>query len=175
MFKTIGIVIGVLIAAVLIYAAMQPDTFRIQRTASIKARPERVFAVLNDFQQSPSWSPYEKKDPAMKRAFSGAPVGKGSVYEFDGNKEVGTGRIEIIESLPPKKVTLQLDMIKPFKASNIVEYTLEPKGEATEVTWAMHGSAPFLSKLICPFMDMDKMVGTDFEVGLANLKAVTEG
>jgi uncharacterized protein YndB with AHSA1/START domain len=174
MLKKIGIAAAVLIAGVLIYAAMQPDTFRIQRTASIQAPPERIFAVLNDFQQSQSWSPYEKKDPAMKRAFSGAPVGKGSVYEFDGNKDVGSGRIEIIESLPPKKVTLQLDMIEPFKASNLVEYTLEPKGEATEVTWAMSGHAPFLSKLICLFIDMDTMVGTDFEVGLANLKAVTE-
>jgi carbon monoxide dehydrogenase subunit G len=175
MFKKIAIAIVVLIAAVLGYAAMQPDTFRIQRSARIQAPPERIFAVLNDFQQSPSWSPYEKKDPSMKRAFSGAPVGKGSVYEFDGNKDVGAGRIEIVESLPRKKVTLQLDMIKPFKARNIVEYTLEPRGDATEVTWAMHGNAPFLSKLICLFMDMDKMVGTDFEVGLANLKAVTEG
>jgi uncharacterized protein YndB with AHSA1/START domain len=175
MFKIIGIAIVVLVAAVLISAAMQPDTFRIQRSASIQAPPERIFAVLNDFQQSPSWSPYEKKDPAMRRAFSGAPVGKGSVYEFDGNKDVGAGRIEIIESLPPTKVTLQLDMLKPFKARNVVEYTLEPRGDATEVTWAMHGPAPFLSKVMCLFVDMDKMVGTDFEVGLANLKAVTEG
>jgi len=167
MVKIIGIAIGVLIAAVLIYAAMQPDTFLIQRSASIQAPPEWIFAVLNDFQQSTSWSPYEKKDPAMKRAFSGAPVCKGSVYEFDGNKDV-------IEPLPPKKVTLQLDMVKPFKASNVVEYTLEPRGDATEVTWAMHGPAPFISKVMCLFVDMDKMVGTDFEVGLASLKAVTE-
>jgi hypothetical protein len=110
----------------------------------------------------------------MKRAFSGAAVGKGSVYEFDGNKDVGAGRIEIIESVPPTKVTLQLDFVKPFKASNIVEYTLEPRGDATEVTWAMHGPAPFISKVMCLFVDMDKMVGKDFEVGLANLKAVTE-
>jgi uncharacterized protein YndB with AHSA1/START domain len=175
MLKTIGIAIAVLVAAILVYAAMQPDTFRIQRTGSIQAPPERIFAVLNDFHHSPSWSPYEKKDPAMKRTFSGAAVGKGSVYEFDGNKDVGAGRIEIVESVPPTKVTLQLDMLKPFKGSNVVEYTLEPKGDATEVTWAMHGPMPFLSKVICVFMDMDKMVGTDFEVGLANLKAVTEG
>jgi uncharacterized protein YndB with AHSA1/START domain len=174
MFTKIAIAVVVLIAAVLGYAAMQPDTFRIQRTASIQAPPERIFAVLNDFQQSQSWSPYEKKDPAMKRAFSGAAVGKGSVYEFDGNKDVGAGRIEIIESVPPTKVTLQLDFVKPFKASNIVEYTLEPRGDATEVTWAMHGPAPFISKVMCLFVDMDKMVGKDFEVGLANLKAVTE-
>ena len=174
MLKIIGIAIVVLVAAVLGYAAMQPDTFRIQRSASIQAPPERIFAVLNDFQQSPSWSPYEKKDPAMKRAFSGATVGKGSVYEFDGNKEVGAGRIEIVESVPPQKVTLQLDFVRPFKASNTVEYTLEPRGDATEVTWAMHGPSPFISKVMCLFIDMDKMVGTDFEVGLANLKAITE-
>jgi carbon monoxide dehydrogenase subunit G len=174
MFKKIAIAVVVLLAAIFIYAAMQPDTFRVQRATTIKAPPEKIFAILNDFQKSVAWSPYEKKDPAMKRTFSGAPSGKGSVYAFEGNNEVGTGRLEIVESLPPKKVALQLDMVKPFMGSNIIEYTLEPKGEATEVTWAIHGPVPFISKLMCIFVNMDKMVGKDFETGLANLKTIAE-
>lgn len=174
MIRTIVIIIVVLIAAVLLFAATKPDSFRIQRAASIKAPPEKIFNILNDFRKSPEWSPYEKNDPAMKRTFSGAPAGKGSIYEFDGNKDVGAGRIEIIESLPPKKVVLQLNMLRPFKGSNIVEYTLKPKGDSTEVVWAMNGPMSFFSKLICIFINIDRIVGTDFEVGLANLKAITE-
>src|SRR5688572_4213340 len=122
MVKKILIVIAVLIAGVLVYAAMQPNTFHFERSAEIKAPPEKIFAVLNDFQQSPNWSPYEKKDPAMKRSFSGAATGKGSVYAFEGNGEIGTGRIEIVESVPSQKITLRLDMIKPFAGSNTIEY-----------------------------------------------------
>jgi uncharacterized protein YndB with AHSA1/START domain len=174
MWKGVAVVIVVAIAALLLYAATQPDTFRIQRSTKIKAPPEKIFTYLNDFQKAAAWSPYEKKDPAMKRTFSGAASGKGSVYAFEGNKEVGAGRIEIVESLPSRKVSLQLDMREPFQARNTVEYTLEPRGEATEVTWAMYGAAPYLSKVICLFLDMDKMVGRDFEAGLADLKAITE-
>lgn len=174
MFKIIGIVVVVLIAGVLIVAAMQPDTFRVERTTAIKAPPEKIFPYLNDFEKAMAWSPYEKKDPAMKRKFSGATGGKGAVYEFEGNKEVGAGRIEIIESVPSEKVVLRLDMLKPMKGSNTVEYLLNSKGDVTDVTWAMHGHAPFISKLVCLFFNMDKMVGGDFESGLAALKAVVE-
>lgn len=174
MLKIIGIVVVVLVVGVLVIAAMQPDTFRIQRTTSIKASPEQIFPFLNDFEKAMAWSPYEKKDPAMKRRLSGATGGKGAVYEFEGNNEVGAGRIEIIDSQPLEKVTLRLDMVKPMKGSNIVEYILEPQGDTTEVTWAMHGSAPFISKVICLFLNMDKMVGGDFEKGLASLKSLVE-
>lgn len=175
MFKKIAIAVAVLIAGVLAYAAIaQPDTFHIQRTASIKAPPEKIYAVLNDFQKSMAWSPFEKKDPAMTRKFSGPVNGKGSVYEFKGNKEIGAGRLEIIESLPAKKVALTLDMYQPFEAKNIVEYTLEPKAGATDVTWAIHGPMTFVSKVMCLFLDMDKMVGKDFEQGLTDLKALVE-
>jgi hypothetical protein len=173
MFKTILITVIVAIAAVLVYAAMQPDTFEIRRTIGIKAPPQKIFPFLNDFQLSMAWSPYEKKDPAMQRKFSGPASGIGSVYEFEGNKEVGSGRLEILDSAPTK-VTLRLDMYKPFEGSNTIEYILEPKGEITDVTWAMHGKAPFVSKVICLFMDMDKMVGKDFEAGLASLKSLVE-
>jgi hypothetical protein len=174
MFKIIAIVIVAAILAVLGYAATLPDTFRFERSTNIKASPEKIFPFLNDFQKSMMWSPYEKKDPAMKRAFSGAPSGKGSVYAFEGNKEIGTGRIEIIESVPSQKVALRLDMIKPFEGSNIIEYTLEPQGDATKVTWSMQGTSPYIAKVVCMFLNMEKMVGTDFEAGLASLKTIAE-
>lgn len=179
MFKKIIVgVLGIIVlavAGVLIYATTLPDDFRIERSTTIKAPPEKIFAILNDFQRSTEWSPYEKKDPAMKRTFSGPTTGKGSIYDFDGNSEVGAGRLEIVESLPPNKVGLRLDMHKPFKGSNNIDYLLEPQGDATKMTWSMHGKSPFLSKVICAlFIDMDKMIGTDMEIGLANLKALAE-
>ena len=174
MFKTIGIVIVVLIAAVLIYAATKPDTFRVERAASIKAPPEKIFALINDLHSWGSWSPWEKKDPAMKRTHSGAANGKGAAYEWEGNSEVGKGRMEIAESSPPSKVTIKLDFVKPFEAHNIVEFMLDAKGESTNVTWAMHGPLPYLAKVMHLFLNMESMVGKDFESGLANLKSVAE-
>jgi len=173
-FKTIGVVIVVLIAALLAYAATKPDTFRVQRAASIKAPPEKIFALLNDFQRWDAWSPWEKKDPAMKRTFSVVTTGKGAQYAWQGNKEVGEGRMEIAESVPPSKVVIKLDFAKPFEAHNTVEFTLEPKGDATNITWAMRGDTPYFAKIIHVFFDMDSMVGKDFEAGLANLKTLAE-
>jgi cellulose synthase/poly-beta-1,6-N-acetylglucosamine synthase-like glycosyltransferase len=174
MLKIIAIVVVVLLAALLIYAATKPDTFRVQRSASIKAPPEKIFVLINDFHSWGTWSPYEKKDPAMKRTYSGAANGKGAVYEWDGDKNVGKGRMEITESSPPSQVTIKLDFIKPFEAHNIVEFTVEPKGDSGNVTWAMHGHTPYIAKVVHVFFDMDSMVGKDFENGLANLKAVAE-
>ncbi len=174
MIKRIAIAVVVLLGALLIYAATQPDTFRIQRAASIKAPPERIFAVLNDFLRWDTWSPWEKKDPAMKRTFSAVTSGKGAVYAWEGNRDVGQGRMEIAESVAPSKVAIKLDFVKPFEAHNIVEFTLEPKGDSTNVTWAMQGPMLYISKLITVFVSMDSMVGKDFEAGLANLKTVTE-
>jgi len=174
MFKKIAIVVAVLIAALLVFAATRPDTFRVQRAASIKAPPEKVFALLNDFQRWEAWSPWEKKDPAMKRTFSVVTSGKGAQYAWEGNKDVGQGRMEIAESVAPSKVAIELDFVKPFEAHNTVEFTLEPKGEATNVTWAMQGDTPYLAKIVHVFLNMDKMVGKDFEAGLANLKTLAE-
>ncbi len=174
MIKRIAIAVVVLLGALLIYAATQPDTFRIQRATSIKAPPERIFAVLNDFLRWDTWSPWEKKDPAMKRTFSAVTSGKGAVYAWEGNRDVGQGRMEIAESVAPSKVAIKLDFVKPFEAHNIVEFTLEPKGDSTNVTWAMQGPMLYISKLITVFVSMDSMVGKDFEAGLANLKTVTE-
>jgi len=177
MLKILGIiavVIVVPIIAVLAYAATKPDTFRIQRSASIKAPPEKIFATLNDFHSWGAWSPYETKDPAMKRTFSGSTKGKGAVYEWEGDKNVGKGRMEITESSPSSKVAFNLDMIKPFEAHNVVEFTLEPQGDATRVTWAMNGRTPYIAKIMHVFVDVDRMVGKDFEAGLANLKTLAE-
>jgi uncharacterized protein YndB with AHSA1/START domain len=177
MLKIIGIIVGLAVVVALgvfAYAATKPDTFRVQRALDIKAPPEKLYEILTDLRRSVEWSPYEKKDPDMKRAYRGAPSGKGAAYEWDGDRNVGAGRIEIADVSPAKKVVLKLDMMRPFATSNMVEYTLEPKGDATTVTWSMQGPMPYPAKLMSVLIDMDKMVGSDFETGLANLKAYAE-
>jgi hypothetical protein len=174
MFKKIAIAIVVLLAAVLIFAATRPDTFRVERSANIKAPPERIFGILNDFQKWGSWSPWEKKDPAMKRTFGATTSGKGARYAWEGNKDVGKGSMEIAESSPSSRVTIKLDFIEPFEGHNIVDFALEPQGDSTNVTWTIQGPMPFISKVISIFCSMDSMIGKDFEAGLANLKAVAE-
>lgn len=174
MLKIIGIVVVVLIAAVLLHAANKPDTFSVQRSASIQAPPERIFPLINDLRAFNTWNPFEKKDPNLKGRYSGPAGGKGAGYAFEGNKDVGKGSIEILESSSPSRVTMRLSMIEPFKVQNIVEFTLAPIGGATNVTWVMQGPAPFLAKIIHVFIDMDQMVGKDFEAGLSNLKAAVE-
>ena len=174
MIKTIGIVFVIVIAAVLIFAATKPDTFSVQRTTAIKAAPEKIFAMLDDFHNWGSWSPWEKMDPNMKRTFSGPANGKGSVYEWDGNSKVGQGRMEITDALAPSQVTVKLDFIKPFEGHNIAEFVLEPRGDTTNVTWTMRGPSPYIAKLMSVFFSMDSMIGKDFEAGLANLKAAAE-
>jgi uncharacterized protein YndB with AHSA1/START domain len=174
MLKKIAIIFAVLLVALLAYVATSPDTFRVERATSIQASPEKIFALINDLHSWSLWSPYEKKDPAMKRSLNGARYGKGAVYAWEGNKEIGKGRMEITESSPPSRVTMKLDFVEPFEAHNIVDFTLDPQGDATNVTWAMHGPSPFISRVIGIFCDMDRMIGKDFEAGLANLKAVAE-
>ena len=174
MIKTILIVIVVLIVGVLAFATTKPDTFTVQRSTTIKAPPERIFAVVNDFRRWPDWSPWEKLDPAMKRTLGGAESGKGATYAWEGNSKAGAGRMEIVESTPASKVGMQLDFIKPFKGHNIAEFTLTPQGDSTQVNWAMRGPTPFISKLMQVFVSLDTMIGKDFDEGLANLKRLTE-
>jgi hypothetical protein len=166
-------VIVAAVAVVLILASRQPDGFRVERTVSINAPAEKIVAHIDDFHQWTAWSPYERLDPAMQRTFTGAPTGKGSIYEWSGNNDVGQGSMEILES-SPAKVAIKLDFYKPMEASNIAEFAMQPKGDATDVTWAMYGPMPFISKIMCVFIDMDEMVGSDFEKGLADLKKVSE-
>jgi len=173
MLKKILILIGVAIAGVLIFAATKPDVFRVHRSASIKAPPEKIAAVLTDFRRWEAWSPWEKMDPAMKRSYGGAEKGKGATYAWEGNGKVGQGRMEITESAP-QKVAMDLDFVKPFEAHNKVAFVLAPKGDATEVTWSMIGPVPYFAKIMHVFVDMDRMVGGQFETGLANLKAIAE-
>ena len=174
MIKTIGIVVVILIAAVLIFAATKPDSFSVQRATSIKAAPEKIFALLDDFHNWGVWSPWEKMDPSMKRTFNGPANGKGSVYEWEGNSKVGQGRMEITDASAPSQVTIKLDFIKPFEGHNVAEFVLEPKGDSTNVTWTMRGPSPYIAKLMSVFFSMDSMIGKDFEAGLANLKAAAE-
>jgi uncharacterized protein YndB with AHSA1/START domain len=174
MFKYIGIAVVVVIAAVLALAATRPDTFRVERSTTIKAPPEKVYALIDDFHQWQQWSPWERLDPAMKRQHGGAPKGKGALYGWEGNKEVGKGQMEITEATPPSRVVIKLDFLAPFEAHNTAEFVLAPQGDATTVTWAMSGPNLFIGKVMSLFASMDRLVGKDFERGLANLKAVAE-
>ena len=170
----VAIVIVIAVAAILIFAATKPEMFRVHRTASIGAPPERIFPLINEFDNWGSWSPYEKRDPAMKRIRSGPPSGKGAVYEWNGNNNVGSGRMEIMDTSPPSKVVIKLDFFRPFEGHNTAEFTLEPQGGGTRVTWAMFGPNRFIGKVMGTFINMDKMIGRDFETGLANMKTLTE-
>src|ERR1700716_1100399 len=170
----IAIVIAIAIAIVLILAATKPGTFSVRRATTVKAPPEKIFSLINDFHQWGAWSPYENKDPAMKRSYSGAESGKGAVYAWDGNNNVGSGRMEILETAVPAKIVVKLDFFKPFEGHNTAEFTMLPQGDATNLVWLMHGPAPFMSKLMQVFMNVDNMVGKDFETGLANLKRLAE-
>jgi hypothetical protein len=174
MFKKIAIVVVVLLAALLLFATTKPDTFRVERTANIQAPPEKVFALINDLHSWGYWSPWEKLDPNMKRTYSGAASGKGAAYAWEGNRKVGAGRMEITDTSAPSKVTIQLDFIKPFEGHNVAEFTLEPQGGSTKVTWAMYGPNNYIAKVMCIFVSMDSVIGKDFETGLANLKTAAE-
>lgn len=170
----IAVVLAIAIAAVLILAATRPDKLRVERTATIKAPAEKIFPLVNDFRQWRTWSPYENKDPAMKRTYGGAESGKGATYAWDGDRNVGSGRMEILEAPAPQKIVIKLDFFTPFEGHNTAEFTMLPQGDGTHVTWLMHGPANFLSRLIQVFINLDNMIGKDFEAGLANLKKVAE-
>jgi carbon monoxide dehydrogenase subunit G len=174
MFKKIALVLVVLIGALLAYAATRPGTMHVQRAMTIKAPPEKIFPLINDFHSWSAWSPYEKIDPAMKKAYSGAPTGRGAVYEWEGNSQAGQGRMEITEASNPGDVTIKLDFIKPFEGHDVAHFALVPQGDSTNVTWSMDGPTPYVAKLMGVFVDMDNMIGKDFETGLANLKAIAE-
>jgi len=166
-------IVGV-IGIFLIVVALQPSEFKVTRSATIAAPASTVFAQVNDFHQWPAWSPWEKMDPTMKRTYDGAASGNGAGYGWVGNDKVGEGRMTITESRAPELIKIKLEFLKPFAATNAVEFSLKPEGAQTSVTWAMSGEKNFMMKGFCLFMDMDKHVGGDFERGLANLKTVLE-
>ena len=159
---------------IIVLAAIKPDTFRVERSASIKAPSENIYPLINDFHSWQIWSPWEKIDPAAKTTHSGAASGVGAVYEWDGNSELGAGRMEILEAAFPAKIVLKIDFIKPFEVHNSIEFTLLRQDDSTTVTQAMYGSSPYLGKLMGLFFSLDKMVGAKYEEGLANLKTLAE-
>jgi uncharacterized protein YndB with AHSA1/START domain len=174
MLKIVLIAVAVLIAGVLLVAAGRPDTFTVQRSVSIQAPPERVYALLEDFKRWEAWSPWEKKDPAMKRTYGATTSGKGATYAWEGNGDVGQGRMEIADAVAPSGLTIKLDFVQPFEAHNRVDFALVPSGQTTHATWTMQGPVPYFARILHMFVDMDKMVGKDFDTGLANLKLAAE-
>ena len=175
MLKTIGFLVLVLVIGLLAYAATRPDSFRVERSITINAPAAAIFPLIDDYRRWTAWSPWESRDPAMKKTYSGAGSGLGAVYEWAGNSEVGTGRMETVGSVAPSKVTIDLHFMKPFEARNTAEFSLADQGGTTTVTWAMYGPSPLVSKVMGLFVSMDEMVGGDFAAGLASLKAAAEG
>lgn len=173
MFNTIALILAVLIAGTLAYAATRPDTFRVARSTAIKAPPDKIFPLINDLQAFNQWNPFLKSDPTSNLTYSGPSSGKGAANEWS-SKKMGDGRLEITGSQPPSKILMKLDMLKPLEAHNRIEFSLAPKAGETEVTWDMSGQQSFMAKLIGVFMSMDKMCGTEFEKGLADLKSLAE-
>lgn len=174
MFTTILIVVAVLVLAFLAYVVSRPNSFRIARRTMIQASPEKIHPFINDFHEWSKWSPFENIDPNLKKTFTGPASGVGAVYDWEGkDNRVGKGRMEITDTTP-SKITIKLDFFRPFKAHNTAEYILDSRGSATEVTWAMSGKNSFMQKLLHTFMNMDKLLGKDFDKGLASLKALAE-
>ena len=171
--KAVAVVL-VLLVALLGYATTLPNTVHIERSARIDAPPERVYALIDDFHAWEGWSPWEKLDPALRRAYTGAPSGPGAEYAWQGTSQVGSGRMRILEAIPPSKLVIALDFLEPIEASNTVVFALEPDGGATRITWAMDGANTFLSKLFGLVVATDEMVGGSFEKGLADLEALAE-
>ncbi|HEU5176033.1 MAG TPA: SRPBCC family protein [Burkholderiales bacterium] len=164
-----------IVVVFLIVVAMQPSDFRIERSATMRAPAPAAFAQVNDFQNWRAWSPWEKVDPALKRQYDGPRAGTGAVYAWQGNKDVGEGRMTITDSKPAELVRIKLEFFKPFAATNQAEFRFKPAStDTTAVTWTMTGQNNFLSKAICLFVDMDKMVGGMFEQGLNQMKTVVE-
>ncbi|MFO0899383.1 MAG: SRPBCC family protein [Pirellulales bacterium] len=169
----IAAVILVVLVAMLAYAATKPNTYRVERSTRVKASPAKIISLIKDFHEWARWSPYEKLDPDMTRTFSGSEQGPGAVYEWNGDGNVGQGRMEILE-VTPDKVTIKLDFFRPMEGHNTAEFTLVPQGEETEVTWSMHGPSKFITKVMSTYLNLDGMIGNQFAEGLNNLKTIAE-
>ena len=174
MVLKILITLGVVVAGFVAVIALRPSQYRVARTTTIAAPSAAVFAQVNDFHQWGAWNPWAKLDPAMKQGYEGAPAGPGAVYWWAGNKEVGEGRMTLTDSRPHELIRITLEFLKPFTATSFAEFTFKPAGDRTVVTWSMTGDVNFVAKAVHLFMDMDKMIGGNFEKGLADLKSVVE-
>lgn len=174
MIKKTLLLIAIFVAGVLGFATTKPDTFSVQREVTVKAAPDKVAALVTDFQKWQLWSPWEKLDPDMQRTYGGAASGLGAKYVWHGDDKVGAGRMEIIEAAAPERTVIRLDFLKPFESHNTTVFTLTPQGDGTKVNWTMTGPSPYVSKVMNVFVSMDTMIGKDFDKGLANLKEVAE-
>jgi hypothetical protein len=174
MAKTVLVGIAVALVAFVAAVALQPDRFTVTRSATIAAPPPVVFAQVNDLHAFQTWNPFAKHDPAIKTTYQGPQAGTGASLAWAGNSEVGEGSMTIVESRPSDVVRLRLDFLKPFKATNAAEFTFRPEGGRTAVTWSMTGENNFVTKAVQLFMDMDTMVGGEFEKGLAEMKTIAE-
>jgi hypothetical protein len=175
MLPTILVVVAVLIVVFLVIVALQPAEYRVTRSTTIAAPVAAVFGQVNDFHNWDAWSPWAKLDPDAKKTFEGSPAGKGAVFTWSGNKKIGEGRMTMTDSRPTDSIQIKLDFVRPFPSSAMAEFAFKPESERqTAVTWTMTGKKNFMSKAVCMFMNMDKMVGGDFERGLARMKSVTE-
>lgn len=170
---TICAVVALLLLLILLIS-MRPNEFRIERSALMAAPPAKVFEQVNDFHKWEDWSPWAKLDPTCKNTYEGPPSGKGAGFAWDGNSKVGAGRMTITESRPNDLIRIELDFLRPFKTTNTGEYTFQPEGNQTRMNWSMYGTANFMSKAFGMFCNMDKMIGKDFEKGLAGIKAIVE-
>jgi hypothetical protein len=174
MFKKIAIGLALVLAVILGLAAMQPDDFKVSRSASISAAPSKVYPLISDFRKWQQWSPWEKMDPDMKRSFEGKASGEGAVYAWEGNSAVGSGKMTIEKAKAPSQVGIKLEFFKPMQGVNPTEFLIEPEGKGSKVVWTMSGKHNFISKIMCVFFNMDKMIGPDFEKGLSQMKAAAE-
>jgi hypothetical protein len=175
MVETILIIVAVVIVLFIVVVAMQPSDFRVERSGSIAAPASAVFPQVNDFHNWTAWSPWEKLDLAMKKTHEGPAAGTGAIYSWNGNKQVGEGRMTILESRPNEYINIKLEFMRPFAATNTAEFAFKNEGKDTKVVWSMTGKRNFMFKAMGLFMSMDKMIGGDFEKGLAQMKAVVEG
>jgi hypothetical protein len=174
MLKTILIALAVIVIVLVVVVVMQPSEFRVARSTTISAPPTAVFAQVNDFHKWEAWNPWGKIDPAVKQTYEGAPAGTGAIYTWSGNNEVGEGLMTIMESRPSDLIRIKLEFFKPFAGNSIAEFTFKPEGNQTAVTWSMTGTNNFMAKAIHLFINMDKMIGGQFEKGLADMKSVVE-
>jgi len=170
----IFVLLVLIVAGFCVVVAMQSEDMKVTRSATYNAPPDRIFEQVNDFHKWEAWSPWAKIDPAMKVTFAGPPAGNGSSYSWVGNSEVGEGKMTISQSHPTEHIAIDLEFIQPFPAKNLTEFTFKPDGEKTNVTWTMTGKKNFLMKALCLVVDMDKMIGADFEKGLSQMKPVVE-
>lgn len=175
MFTILAVLVAAAIITFFIVVAGKPNSFRLQRSITIQAPADAIYPLIDDFHNWPLWSPWEKLDTSMQRTYSGETAGAGAVYDWSGTGKAGTGRMAITEAVPSSRLLIALDFFKPFKASNMAEFTLQPQDGGTVVTWAMYGPSPFISKLMSTIFNMETTVGPDFEAGLQSLKTLSEG